>query len=78
MEYCDYAIERLTTERKRRSAVVGIFPNRASVIRRVGALLAEQTEEWLVGHRSFSLASMATLVHPPVAELPDAEVAEVA
>jgi len=53
--------------------VVGIFPNRAAVIRLFGALLAEQTEEWLVGHRSFSLASMAKVLHPPVEELPELE-----
>jgi putative transposase len=67
--YSTNPLERLNKELRRRSAVVGIFPNRAAVIRLFGALLAEQTEEWLVGKRYFSLASMAKLVQPPPAEV---------
>ena len=52
-------LERLNKEVKRRSNVVGIFPNDASIIRLVGALLQEQHEEWHLDHRRyFSEASM--------------------
>ena len=65
MVYCDHAIERLNKELKRRSAVVGIFPNRAAVLRLLGALLTEQNGEWLVGRHYFSETSMHKLLHPP-------------
>ena len=64
-------LERLNSEIKRRSEVVGIFPNEDAVVRLVGALLLEQHEEWAVQRaRYMTLESIAPLGDDPLVSLP--------
>jgi transposase-like protein len=65
-------LERLNGEIKRRSEVVGIFPNEAAVVRLIGALLLEQNDEWAVQRaRYMSLETIAPLGDDPIVSLPD-------
>jgi transposase-like protein len=65
-------LERLNGEIKRRTEVVGIFPNEAAIVRLVGAILLEQNDEWSVQRsRYLSLETIATLGDTAVVSLPD-------
>ena len=64
-------LERLNGEIKRRSEVVGIFPNDDAVIRLIGALLLEQNDEWAVQRaRYMTLETIAPLGDDPLVSLP--------
>jgi putative transposase len=65
-------LERLNGEIKRRTDVVGIFPNEDAVNRFVGAILFEQNDEWVVQRsRYVALETIAPLRENPIGKLPN-------
>jgi putative transposase len=59
--YSTNPLERLNAEIKRRTNVVGIFPNDASIVRLVGAMMLEQNDEWSLNRRYMQLEGLQTL-----------------
>lgn len=64
-------IERLNGEIKRRTEVVGIFPNEDAIVRLIGAILLDQNDEWAVQRaRYMTLETIAPLSDDPIVSLP--------
>ena len=63
-------LERLNKEIKRRTDVVGIFPNDDAITRLVGAILLEQNDEWAVQRRYLTLETLAPVSDAPSVSLP--------
>jgi putative transposase len=70
-------LERFNKEIGRRTDVVGIFPDDASLTRLVGMLCIEQNDEWLVGRRYLSAAAMEPLLENRLHRVPTPDREEV-
>ncbi len=69
--YSNNPIARLNGEIKRRTNVVGIFPNEAAIFRLLGAILLEPNDEWAVQRgRYITLETIAPLSHTPLVRRP--------
>ena len=64
-------LERLNKEVKRRADVVGIFPNEASIVRLIGAVLLEANDEWQLQHRYMQTEAMSELTPLLTDAVPD-------
>ena len=64
-------LERLNKEVKRRADVVGIFPNEASIVRLIGAVLLEANDEWQLQHRYMQTEAMSELTQLLTDPVPD-------